>query len=88
MPVATPTLRAATEEFESLLARAANHRGTRSQSLDHDIDEQALVRYSDGAVSVGERQVVQEFLSCCSWAHKFVVGRVKRRRPQENRNAA
>jgi hypothetical protein len=88
MPVVTLTQRAATESFESLLARAANRRSSRPHSLDHGVDEQALVRYSDGAVSVGERQIIQAVLSQCSWAHKFVIGRVKRRRPQGKRSAA
>jgi hypothetical protein len=82
MPVATPLSRAATQSptFETLVNRAALHMGSRPYALDHGVDEQALIRYADGALSVSERDSVAGLLARCSWARKFVVGRVKKHR--------
>ena len=72
--------------FESLLSRAAFHRGSRDYALDYGVDEEALICYADGAVA--DDGGITGVLVCCEWATKFVVERVKRRRLQKQRSAA
>ena len=76
-------------EFLDYVMRGGE-RGTRSYSLDHGIDETALIRYANGAVSTYERQEIQEIISRCAWAREFVVNIVKqkRKRNQTKRSAA
>jgi len=75
--------------FPAFLARAVS-RGTRPRPLDYGIDETALIRYADGAVSDdGERALVEHFVLRDEWCHQFVVNRVKQRRKNKKvRNAA
>ncbi len=55
-------------------------RATRGYSLDHGVDEEALVQYMNGAVSVSEREEVEALLARCSWARQFIVVNIKHQR--------
>ncbi|MHC4180280.1 MAG: hypothetical protein ACYSWU_22475 [Planctomycetota bacterium] len=86
--VATPASHSLTfPEFLDYLMKGAT-RGTRSYALDHGVDEPALIRYANGAVTVYEREEIQDVLSRCAWARDYVVNYVKWKRTRSNRSAA
>ena len=58
-------------------------RGTRSYALDHGVDETALIRYANGAVSAYERAEITAVISRNAWAKDFVVQVVKQKRKQQ-----
>jgi hypothetical protein len=90
MPVATPTRCAAPNPttFEDLLTRAARTTSLRTYALDYGVDDEALVRYTSGAVSDEERVTIEHVIGRCAWAQERVVALVKKRRPWQKRNAA
>lgn len=88
MQAATPLRRAAptTEDFVNLFTH--DPRSMRTYALDHGVNEQALVRYTNGALSDDERETVIGMVARCKWAHEFVVALVKQRRRHKKRDAA
>jgi hypothetical protein len=74
-------------DFPAFLQTAFDHggcRGGKSYALDHGVDEVALVRYANGAVSVYERREIQGVISRNEWARNFVIDHVKRQRAKRN----
>ena len=72
-----------TPTFPELLTeamRGPRFRSSRQHALDHGVDEMALTRYAGGAVSASERAEIQNVLTSCDWAMKFVIDLVKSRR--------
>lgn len=80
-PTATPSFPALLEEA---MRRVSSARSRRQYSLDHGVDETALIRYANGAVSTYERQEIQGVLSKCDWARNYVVNLVKNRRAKRD----
>ena len=78
-PLAGTTTSQSFPEFLDFLMRGGT-RSTRSYSLDHGVDETALARYVSGAVSVYERQEIQNVIARNDWAKNYVVDLVKKRR--------
>jgi hypothetical protein len=69
---AAPTI--ATMDFPTFLNTVMANGGTRATrgySLDHGVDEQALVQYLNGAVSVSERNEIESLIGRCAWARHF-----------------
>ena len=78
---ATPTI--ATMDFPTFLNTVMANGGTRATrgySLDHGVDEEALVQYVNGAVSVSEREEIGALIGRCAWARQVVVSLMKQRR--------
>lgn len=77
-----------TPSFPALLMEAAKFgtsvRSRKQYALDHGVDETALIRYANGAVSVYERREIESVLSRCDWARNFVVDLVKNRRRKKD----
>jgi hypothetical protein len=76
-PTAAPTFPALLEEA---MRQSSSARSRRQYSLDHGIDETALIRYANGAVSTYERREIEGVLTKCDWARNYVVDLVKNRR--------
>jgi hypothetical protein len=80
-PAAPATI--ATMDFPTFLNTVmveGGPRATRGYSLDHGVDEEALVRYANGAVSVSEREEIQALIGRCAWARQFVIANIKQQR--------
>lgn len=78
---AAPTI--ATMDFPTFLNTIMANGGTRATrgySLDHGVDEEALVRYANGAVSVSEREEIEALIGRCAWARQTVVEYIKHKR--------
>jgi len=78
---ATPTI--ATMDFPTFLTEIMANGGTRATrgySLDHGVDEEALVRYANGAVSVSEREEIEGVIGRCAWARLTVDKYIKHKR--------
>ncbi len=77
-----PTPSVATMDFPTFLTHLANggRRATRDYSLDHGVDEAALVQYVNGAFSVYERMEIEAVISRCVWAREFLVHYLKEKR--------
>lgn len=81
---ATPANEMSFPEFlEEALSRGSPVRH-KQYSLDHGVDETALIRYANGAVSTYERSEVEAVLTKCDWARDFVVNLVKNKRVLRN----
>jgi hypothetical protein len=77
--------------FENLVTdamRGASQLRQRDYALDHGVDEQALVGYATGALSVYERKEIEQIIIRCEWARKFVVDHIKEQRKECIRAAA
>jgi len=87
LTTATPTTESSFPKFLAD-ASAYNQRvlSGKSYAHDHGVDETALLRYANGAVSVYERREIEEVVARCAWALDWVVNYVKNKR--ETRQAA
>ena len=63
-----------------VMQRGQSVRSQKHYALDHGVDEAALSRYASGAVSVYERQEIQNVLIRCDWARNYVIDLVKNQR--------
>lgn len=73
----------ATMDFPTFLTEIMANGGTRATrdySLDHGVDEKALVHYANGAVSVSEREEIEGVIGRCSWARRVVAEYIKHKR--------
>ncbi len=83
-PSPSPASFNATTQFVKLVAeaipalRGAND--TRGYALDFGVDEKALDAYATGALSVSERNSIQQVIVQCGWARAYVVEKIKSRR--------
>lgn len=77
-----PTTSVATMDFPTFLTHLGNggRRATRDYSLDHGVDEAALVHYVNGVFSVYERKEIEGVISRCAWAREFLVHYLKEKR--------
>ena len=62
-------------------------RDARTYALDYGVDEEALIRYANGAFCDEERQTIQGVIARNKWARNFVVNHVKRKR-KKHKDAA
>lgn len=85
MLIATPAATSVT--FPELVTESSGMRDARTYALDFGVDEEALVRYANGAFCDEERQSIQRVIARNKWAMEFVVNHVKRKR-KKNRVAA
>jgi len=69
--------------FETLLTASLGTSGTRDHALDMGIDEPALIRYANGAVSVYRRQEIQNVILNNRWSREYVVDYVKSKRKKQ-----
>ena len=84
-PAAAPSI--ATMDFPTFLTEIMANGGTRATrdySLDHGVDEEALVRYANGAVSVFEREEIEGLIGRCAWARQIVVDTIKWKRKKRS----
>lgn len=79
MIMATPHSRTA-PSFAELLTRSRRYSNTRGSALDHGFNEQALLRYANGAVSDDERKHAEQIVLRNDWSCQFVVRHIKHRR--------
>lgn len=59
---------------------AGGARGTRHYAHERGVDEAALIRYANGAVSNYERAEIAAIISRNEWARDFVVQEIKQKR--------
>jgi hypothetical protein len=87
---ATPTPATTTMSFpafvEEAMSRGRSVRSQKEHALDLGVDEAALIRYANGAVSAYERTEIQNVIANCDWAREIVINQVKNKR--RHRNAA
>lgn len=88
--IATPTPAMTSMSFpaflEEAMLRGRSVRSQKTHALDLGVDEAALIRYANGAVSAYERTEIEHVIANCDWARKIVVNQVKNKR--RHRNAA
>lgn len=77
---ATPTF---SDLLTEVVKRGWTARSRKHYALDRGVNESALLRYADGAVSVYERVTFETVLLNCDWALNFVVDQVKSRREKK-----
>lgn len=67
--------------FAALLTEAVASRRDRACALNHGVDESALLRYANGAVSVSSaRESITHVVGFNQWSRERVVHYVKRKR--------
>jgi hypothetical protein len=82
-PHAASSAPSSTPSFEALLTASLGVCETRDYALDLGIDETALIRYANGAVSMYRRREIQHVLLRNSWSRDYVVDYVKSKRVKQ-----
>jgi hypothetical protein len=87
----TPPTASSAGEFAALVhdaARGSRFSDSRAYARDLGLDEPALLRYASGAVSMYERQEIEQLVLRCEWARDFVIDHMKRQRKKDQRAVA
>jgi hypothetical protein len=81
---ATPAIRAM--DFPTFLTSLTlgGRSSTKHYATNLGVDEAALIRYANGAVSTYEQKRINRVLAKSEWARRFVIDHVKRQRNQRS----